>query len=160
MLTLRERERNVELLLIRRAEDPRDPWSGHIALPGGRSEPGDDSLLATAIREVREEVGIDLEKDGEVLGQLEPLHPANPQLPRILVTPLVATVRSEVAIRLSNEVQFVFWVSLDSLARTGRTATIEKTFEGRHYTLPAYPSLHGPVWGLTERIITQFLSLL
>jgi 8-oxo-dGTP pyrophosphatase MutT (NUDIX family) len=160
MLMLREREGVVELLLIKRAEDPRDPWSGHIALPGGRAEPSDESLLATAIRETREEVGIDLDTDGDILGQLDPLHPANPQLPRILVTPLVATVRSNAATRLSNEVQFVFWMSLDSLAQTGRTATVERTFERRHYSLPAYPSPHGPVWGLTERILTQFLALL
>ena len=48
----------AELFFIRRAEHPQDRWS-RIAFPGGRRDPDDASLLATAIRETREEVGID-----------------------------------------------------------------------------------------------------
>ena len=50
----------LEALFIRRAERADDPWSGHIALPGGRREPGDADRLATAVRETREEVGVTL----------------------------------------------------------------------------------------------------
>src|SRR5439155_15907006 len=49
-----------ELLMIKRAEAERDPWSGHVALPGGRMEPRDRDLLETAIRETWEETGVDL----------------------------------------------------------------------------------------------------
>ena len=56
-------DHGTELLLIRRAEDERDPWSGHIALPGGRMDPDDRDLRATAIRETREELGFELEGD-------------------------------------------------------------------------------------------------
>src|SRR5512138_157863 len=48
------------VLLIRRAERPGDPWSGHMALPGGRRESGDADLVATAIREAAEELGLAL----------------------------------------------------------------------------------------------------
>jgi 8-oxo-dGTP pyrophosphatase MutT (NUDIX family) len=44
----------VELLFIRRAEHEKDPWSGHMGFPGGRAEPGDASLEATAVRETLE----------------------------------------------------------------------------------------------------------
>src|SRR5213596_3679172 len=49
-----------ELLMIKRADAEGDPWSGHIACPGGRMEPGDHDLEQTAIRETWEETGVDL----------------------------------------------------------------------------------------------------
>ena len=42
---LRPGEGGVEILFIHRAEDPRDPWSGHMAFPGGREDPGDADLM-------------------------------------------------------------------------------------------------------------------
>src|SRR4051812_3842337 len=48
---LRDAAEGPEILFIRRAEHPQDPWSGHMAFPGGREEPGDADLLETAIRE-------------------------------------------------------------------------------------------------------------
>ncbi|RHY81058.1 hypothetical protein DYB35_002889 [Aphanomyces astaci] len=59
----------LELLFIRRAINPRDRWSGHIAFPGGRVEAG-ESALDAARRETMEEVGVDL-THAEVLGQLD-----------------------------------------------------------------------------------------
>jgi len=48
---------SLELLMIERASYEGDPWSGHIACPGGRMEPGDRDLEVTAVRETREETG-------------------------------------------------------------------------------------------------------
>ncbi len=52
--------RVTDLLFIRRAEKSGDPWSGHMAFPGGHMESSDASLLAAAIRETQEEIGLDL----------------------------------------------------------------------------------------------------
>ena len=59
-----------DILFIRRAEYEGDPWSGHMALPGGRVDPQDRDEEAAAIREVHEEVGIDLRAQGRLLGRL------------------------------------------------------------------------------------------
>ena len=61
---------DLELLIIRRAERLGDPWSGQMALPGGRRETVDSSLRETAMRETAEEIGVDLGREA-MLGQLD-----------------------------------------------------------------------------------------
>src|SRR5918993_5729898 len=71
-LLLRERDETLEILVIKRAEKADDPWSGHMALPGGGWEPGDKAVYDTARRETLEEIGVDLDK-GRFLGRLDDL---------------------------------------------------------------------------------------
>ena len=65
----------LDLLLIKRAHFDRDPWSGHMALPGGRRDPKDIDLKHTAIRETMEETALELGQDDQHLGQLKALEP-------------------------------------------------------------------------------------
>lgn len=161
VLILRDREGEAEVLIIKRAEHPGDPWSGHLALPGGRAEAGDEDLRAVAVRETREEVGIDLDAGGHFLGRLATVWPGNPRLPRIAITPLVAIVPPEVVVRPNaNEVEEAFWVPLTELQQQGRSDAVRLIIEGQVCQWPAYPSAHGSIWGITERILTQFLALL
>src|SRR5215216_6649740 len=88
-LVLREGLEGPELLVIKRSEAEHDHWSGHLALPGGRVEPEDESLLATAARETLEEVGLDLGAGGEALARLGTIKPVSPSAPRVSVTPFV-----------------------------------------------------------------------
>src|SRR5690348_13096517 len=90
----------LEILLIRRAERADDPWSGQVALPGGRYEPGDGDLLTTAMRETREETGVDLAA-AERLGGLDDLHPRTATLPPVVVRPFVFAIPSRPALVLS-----------------------------------------------------------
>jgi 8-oxo-dGTP pyrophosphatase MutT (NUDIX family) len=160
VLILRQFGEDVELLLIKRAEHPEDPWSGHLALPGGRAESDDHTLLDTAVRETREEIGLDLSASGRFLGRLSSLWPGNPRLPRIEITPLVAVAPPESSIQLSAEVEDAFWVPITRLRQQGRSDAVRLVIQGQVREWPAYPSTRGPVWGITERILTQFLSLL
>jgi 8-oxo-dGTP pyrophosphatase MutT (NUDIX family) len=158
-LVLRIGDTGLEILLIKRAERTDDPWSGHIALPGGREEPSDASLEATAIRETLEETGIDLARDGEILGALEDLQPQS--MPRaILVRPYVAVLRTDAPLVLSDEVAEAFWVAVDRV--TAPDAVIESVVHVRGLARRVPSFRHGEhvVWGMTERILQQLRAAL
>lgn len=147
-----------ELLLIKRADAEGDPWSGHIACPGGRMEPADRDLAMTAMRETREETGIDVVRDGRLLGQLDDLRPHSPLLPPIIIRPFVALVRPDVEITPSHEVASAFWVPVAVLAeREGWSTGLVQTSSGQRRVSTFRHGEH-TVWGLTERVLRQFLT--
>ena len=165
-LVLREGLEGPELVVIKRSERERDHWSGHMALPGGRVEPEDENLLATAARETFEEVGLDLRAGGEAVARLTTYRPQSPLAPRVSVTPFAFVAPQEYhaaggskGLELSEEVAAAFWIPVDELKRGGRSAVFRMAFAGVEREWPAYPSQHGLIWGITERILTEFLSL-
>ena len=158
-LILREEPNDLELLLIKRAEADGDPWSGHVALPGGREEAADASLEDTAVRETFEEIGVDLRRYGRILGALDELSPRGGA--PILVRPYVATVRGGLPpLALSDEVSAAFWVPLTTL--TLPSASVESTVvvRGAERRVPSYRHGEYVVWGITERILRQFVELI
>ena len=160
-LILRHGDSQGEILIIKRAEHPSDPWSGHLALPGGRAESDDVDLRAVAVRETLEEVGIDLAAGGEWIGRLDQLQPVTRRLPLIAVMPLVAIAPPDVSPSPNlREVEDAFWMPLAELKRTGRTDCVRLILHGQAREWPAYPSPRGAIWGMTERILTQFLALI
>src|SRR5207248_637661 len=89
-IVLRDGVRGAEFVVIHRAHRRGDPWSGHMALPGGRQDAADSDLRATAVRETREEVGIDLARHGELLGTLDDLRAVGHGRPLdLVITPFV-----------------------------------------------------------------------
>jgi 8-oxo-dGTP pyrophosphatase MutT (NUDIX family) len=152
--------RGVEVLLIRRAERADDPWSGQVAFPGGRQDPGDPDLLATAMRETREETGVDLAR-AERLGVLDDLVPTTPTLPPVLVRPFVFALSERPALAAEQgEVARAFWVALARLAARGARQDLVLMVRGVERTFPAYRVGADVIWGLTERILTPFMRLL
>lgn len=149
----------AELLFIKRAEHEGDPWSGHMALPGGRHEPDDEDLLHTAVRETLEELALDL-RDGRVLGRLDDLAPRSPMLPPIIIRPFVAVVAPDVTFVPSEEVAATFWVPLAVLRHEDTRAEHVMTINGARAHFPGFRVDEHIVWGLTERIVQQLLSLL
>jgi 8-oxo-dGTP pyrophosphatase MutT (NUDIX family) len=159
-LLLRVDGGEVELLLIRRAEREGDPWSGHMALPGGRWQPGDADLAATAARETLEEVGIDVGRHGRRLGELDELAPRSARLPGIVVSPFVHHLTGRVEPRPNHEVQEALWVRVDELLHPdAATEYLHDLADGNTLAFPAYDARGQVVWGMTHRILAGFLEL-
>lgn len=160
-LVLAERDDDVDLLLIQRATRDNDPWSGHMALPGGRRDPDDQDVLATAVRETREEVGIDLAADGTPLGRLDELRAIARHRPLdLVISPLVFALQRPVALALSaREVESAVWVPLSFFVSPESRATYSRTLDGVASDYPAFRYEHYTIWGLTHRILDGFLAL-
>ncbi|MDQ3697717.1 MAG: CoA pyrophosphatase [Gemmatimonadota bacterium] len=160
----------LELLMIERAVYAGDPWSGQVAFPGGRQEPDDASLEETAMRETREETAIDLATRGVILGRLDELEPRMPVHsnlfpssslpPTIVITPFVAVADDDVAIVTSPEVAQAFWVSVAALRDPAAAREVELVVRGVPRRVAGYQYGGHVIWGLTERILRQFLVML
>jgi 8-oxo-dGTP pyrophosphatase MutT (NUDIX family) len=153
--------RELELLLIRRSRSEADPWSGHMALPGGRKDRQDPSLLSTATRETLEEVGVSLERTGEPLGNLEIVQPISADLPLFTVLPFVFQVPTPTMARVaSEEVAEIRWISLSHLrAKRNQTLFIYRK-NNVGFRFPAIDVGGHPVWGLTHRILSDLFRRL
>lgn len=149
-----------ELLFIKRAEYEGDPWSGQIAFPGGRREAQDSSLEETAIRETREETGLDIAASGRIIGALDEVQPQSVRLPELVVAPFVAVVDKVPPLTLAGEVASAFWVPLESLHAGDSWRDTEVSGRGYRMTKRAFHHEGHVIWGLTERIIAQLLALL
>ena len=158
-LVLRPRD-DLELLLIRRAERGDDPWSGHIALPGGRRDSADPDLAATAFRETVEETGISIPRSGRVLGRLGVVTTPS-RLPAIEIVSFVAGVPSDTTLTLDPaEVVDASWIPLSVLRSIEAASEFRFERSGEELTFPSI--VHGDytIWGLTHRILSDFLDVL
>lgn len=161
-LILQDGPESAEFLAIHRSERDGDPWSGHIAFPGGRQHPEDRDLYATASRETFEEVGIDLEHTGEPIGRLDDLRAVGGgRRLDLVISPYVCSLKSAVTPVLNPyEVQTALWVPLRALR--------DPNVRGRHrYEINGLETHHDAfiyenyvIWGLTYRILQQFLGLI
>ena len=156
-LAFRDDRGEPELLLIERARRDGDPWSGQIALPGGRRSPNDASLEATAWRETLEETGLDV-RAGTMLGALDDLRPHSASLPAIVVTPYVAAVEPPPALVLNHEVAAAFWVPWSTLTDPGVDRVSDVRVGGATRRVQSLVIGEHIVWGMTERILRQMFE--
>jgi 8-oxo-dGTP pyrophosphatase MutT (NUDIX family) len=156
-LVVRPAGAELELLLIKRAAFPGDPWSGHMAFPGGRRAEAEEDL-ETAIRETREEVGLDLERGGLLLGRLDAVQP-RAGAPSVAVVPFVFAVEEATGTRTNPEVDRTYWIPLRELRAPGAaTEYLHALSSGDHLRFPAIVYDEQVIWGLTHRILAQFLE--
>ena len=142
-------------LLIHRVERSNDPWSGQIGLPGGRVEKFDGSTKEALEREVREEVGLELSKEGELLGLLSVGHPG--RRTEMKVQPWVYGLHRRPEVTSGPEVQYAFWVSLSKLPSLKGTSQVE--IRGTRILVDAFLVDGRVVWGFTYRVLNELLAI-
>lgn len=149
----------LDLLLIRRAEHPQDPWSGHVSFPGGRVEPEDPDSRAAAARETWEEVGLSL-RGASLLGDLDDLAAVGGR-PGLVVRPHVWLLDGPLpTLRPNDEVASTHTVSLPRLLADEGRGPMDWTWSGRSLTLPRVDFDGQRLWGLTLRMVDDLLHRL
>lgn len=140
----------TRVLLMKRAERVGDPWSGHISLPGGGYQRNDPDLVATAIRETHEELGIELSPE-QLLGNLTVLGPRSAGPTPIEVTPFVFRTADEPRPICGPEALAAFWLPLE-LALSGALDSMY-TYPNSTMTFPSWVFEGHTIWGMTRRIL-------
>ena len=160
-MILRDAGPTPEVLFIERASHPDDPWSGHMAFPGGRIDPGDLDPRAAAERETLEEVGLDLAR-AEPLGRLDDMHGHHAAgVPALVISAFVYRSEGDQPLAPNHEVREAFWFPLPALLEPARF--VERPVRrAQSVTLPGIlvgePDRH-VVWGLTYRFLEGFFRV-
>ena len=160
-LILKALGEDLSVLFIERALREDDPWSGHIAFPGGHQDRSDTGVLQTVVRETKEEVGITL-TPSECVSQLPFEKPyTSDQRTNLVVLPYVFVLTHEPELYLNHEVSEVIWVPLKLLISGELLTTETVNFNSKEYHLPGF-RLNDKhfVWGLTYRVLQRFCSIL
>ncbi len=148
-----------ELLFIRRAEHPLDPWSGHMAFPGGMVDPGDADPFAAARRETREELALDLDGGATFLGRLSDVKPVA-LLRSLAISPFVFALRDPATpLTPNDEVQEALWIPWAFLADRDHRSTFFWSRNGVPVPMPCYRWDGRAVWGLTLRMVDELREL-
>ena len=160
-MVLAGHESDLKLCMIRRAEKFGDPWSGHMAFPGGRASPQDTSLQAVAERETHEEVGLVLERSYR-LGSLSPLSIwlSGREQPLFLFPFVYYLGQSPSVLTLNHEVAEAYWMPLAHLwdGRNGTSLSLSADNTSLRY--PAIRFREQTIWGITLRVLTLFSDVL
>ena len=150
----------AELLFIHRAENPDDPWSGHMAFPGGRVDPGDAGPLAAVLRETCEEVDLDLEAIGERIGRLSDVAAMGRGRPMsMVISPFVFTIESTPTLMPNHEVSEVLWVPTSFIVDYSNREKMPYRYGDLSLELPCYRYRGRLIWGMTLGMVDELLSL-
>jgi 8-oxo-dGTP pyrophosphatase MutT (NUDIX family) len=160
-ILLRYDRSTPDVLLMKRAARKNDRWSGQISFPGGREEPEDPTLLYTAIRETREEVGFDLHQAANPLAQLETMRARSSGgiLP-MSVTPFVFIQTQDHPLTLGPEAADAFWFPLDRALAGEFSGEVPYKIGGVTSKLPCWNYQGYTVWGMTYYMTQQLIRVL
>ena len=147
----------TEILMIRRAERPGDPWSGHMGFPGGKVEPVDVSPARAAVRETYEELGVQLDAVAEPIGRLSEVRARSAFQPVSLsIFPFLFKLARPVSLQLNEEVVEAVWIPLSFFVEPENRVEME------------YPLTHGRavlcclfagriIWGMSLAMLDELV---
>lgn len=151
-------DRGLSTLFIQRAEHPDDPWSGQMALPGGRYEPDDGTLDVAARRETLEEVGLELD-ESMMIGRLSDVTGGRLGIHSLAVSPFVFHHPEPPGLSLNYEVADTVWVPLAHLGDPANIRPYVFSKDPQQREFPSWDYEGYRIWGLTYRIIASYLDL-
>ena len=149
-LLLKSKRSDFDVLFVKRVKNPSDPWSGQMALPGGKRESKDASLKDTVLRETLEETGIKLDRY-RFLGVLTAVK-SEPK-PEINILPFVVLLEDEPKLKLNKaELETFIWVPYEEIVQS--QGMVEFSF-GK---VPAFILADAVVWGVTYKILSKIVK--
>ena len=149
-LLLKPKLDDFDLLLVKRVENPSDTWSGQMALPGGKLESKDANLKETVTRETLEETGVKL-NEHRFLGVLNSIK-SEPK-PDFMILPFVVLLEQDPMLKLNEaELEAFIWVPYEEIIKCQGTAAF------RFGEVPAYVLSDAVVWGVTYKILNEFVE--
>ncbi|MDE0038835.1 MAG: CoA pyrophosphatase [Gammaproteobacteria bacterium] len=152
---LRDWAGSAEILFIKRAVKNGDPWSGHMAFPGGHKDPDDVDLLAAAIRETGEEIGLDISQ-ATLIGSLPPARPMSVRR-TMVVKPFVFEVDGDPPFAPNHEVADVVWTPLEPMYQGDNHAVDSPDGGAMQFNGFRLGGGHF-VWGMTYRMVQTFFE--
>ena len=154
VLLLLTEDPEPHLVLTRRAAHMRS-HAGEVACPGGRREPADASIVATALRETHEEIGLDPERV-EVAGVL------SQSVSRfgLKVTPVVGVIPADIEFAIDQrELESLFKVPVSFLCIDQRVWSLHYQINGQNYYTPAWQWQDYLIWGLTAILLVELVNV-
>lgn len=154
LIPIVERNNGLKVILTKRSNNLKQ-HPGQVSFPGGKSEKTDKSLVATALRETREEIGIN-NKNVEILGQLS----KHVTITGFKITPFIGKIRTGFSTKMqTSEVSEIFEVPLSYLSNPKNFRVESVKWKGKKRFFYSIP--YGPyyIWGATARILKNLADL-
>ena len=154
-------EWGLQVLMIERARCKGDPWSGHMAFPGGRMDPGDSSIRAAGLRELSEEVGIEANAEMIEIGRLSDLlTKVRRARGPMVITPIVYRVDHMLPTLHNHEVADSLWVPLAIFTDPQTRLSMKWQYRGRYIEVPYYRYQNKQIWGLSLAMLDELAALM
>lgn len=148
-------DNHLDVLLTKRASHLAHHPS-QISFPGGKVEPTDENIIATALRETQEEIGLHPDNIS-IVGQLPPYQ----TISGYEVTPIVALVQQpNEYVKDTNEVAEIFHVPLNHFLTRQHHVQIPMTYRGKRHHVHFMPYQHYNIWGATAAMLHELSGLL